>query len=74
MTDQQFFGLSDTAVAQIAKILQIGILSGTDITDNLRQMRLVADEASGLLVPTAEYTEAFENNIAEMLKEASSDD
>ena len=39
--------LNDEVIAHIAKLLQIAILSGTDIVDNLRQIQL--KEANGEL-------------------------
>jgi len=60
--------LDDSAIAQIAKILQMAILSGTDIVDHLRQVQLVEDNGSLFLDP--EYAEMFEENIESMLQEA----
>ena len=35
--------LSDDVIAQLVKLLQLAILTGTDISDNLRTLRLVSD-------------------------------
>ena len=40
MDQTQTFNLDDTTIAQIAKCLQVAILTGTDIADNLRQLQL----------------------------------
>ena len=60
------FKLSDESIAHIAKILQIAILSGTDIVDHLRLLELTKDE-DNYLVPTKEASETFAKNIEEML-------
>ena len=39
MTEQTTYTLDDDAISQIAKALQIAILTGTDIVDNLRQIK-----------------------------------
>ena len=35
--------LGDPTIAQVARLLQLAILSGTDVTDHLRTLRLVVD-------------------------------
>ena len=52
--------LNDEVIAHIAKLLQIAILSGTDIVDNLRQIQL--KEANGELYLNTEYFEQSESN------------
>jgi len=59
--------LSDNAIAQIAKLLQVAILSGTDVVDHLRMLRLSLDD--GRLVPDSKYLETFENQLESMMKE-----
>ena len=61
------FKLSDASIAHIAKILQIAILTGTDIVDHLRLLELSKDE-DNYLVPTKEASEKFSKNIEEMLQ------
>jgi len=59
--------LNDTTIAQIAKCLQVAILTGTDIADNLRQIQLeVKDNKVGV---TDNYLSVFEQNIERMLSE-----
>ena len=58
--------LSDDAIVTIAKILQVGILTGTDIVDNLRLVELTLNE-SGTLDPSDEFLENFDQNIEKML-------
>lgn len=58
---------SDDVIAKIAQVLQIAILSGTDIVDNLRTMRLVVEGDE--LVCDPDFLEVFEQNIQVMMSE-----
>ena len=49
--------LSDNVISNIAKLVQIAILTGTDIVDNLRTLRLTLDGDS------LEVHEDFEKNL-----------
>jgi hypothetical protein len=62
------FTLNDTTVAQIAKCLQVAILTGTDIADNLRTLQLELKE-DGKAGVTDNYLEIFNNNIDKLLSE-----
>ena len=61
------YSLSDSAIGQIAKVLQITILTGTDITDNLRLMKFVNNE--GVLDLDPEYEKTFNNNVEKMMSD-----
>ena len=63
------YKLSDTSIAQVAKLLQVAMLTGTDIVDNLRTLELVGKD--GLLDPTPEFMQKVENNVESMLEELS---
>ena len=60
------YRLSDDTIGQIARLLQIAILSGTDIVDNLRTLTVVVDE-SGTLSPDPEYLNQFDQNLNKMI-------
>jgi hypothetical protein len=60
------YRLSDDVVAAIARSLQIALLTGTDIVDNLRAIRVEIDNES--LVLTDAYRTAEQNNIDKMLQ------
>ena len=53
--------MSDDAISAIAKLLQVAILTGTDIVDNLRTLRLTVDGDQLTVSPT--FVENFERNI-----------
>tara|TARA_R110000824_G_scaffold60853_14_gene162443 strand:+ start:21655 stop:21867 length:213 start_codon:yes stop_codon:yes gene_type:complete len=60
--------LSDNSIAQLVRVLQLAILTGTDITDNIRTMRFVNED--GILDPHPEYAENFENNLQKLQEES----
>tara|TARA_R100000008_G_C3585955_1_gene172282 strand:- start:401 stop:616 length:216 start_codon:yes stop_codon:yes gene_type:complete len=60
--------LSDNSISQLVRVLQLALLTGTDITDNLRTMRFVDED--GILDPDPEYSENFENNLEKLREEA----
>jgi hypothetical protein len=61
------YRLSDDTIGQIAKLLQVAIITGTDIVDNLRTIRLKVGEGEQL-EPTADYLENFERNLNKMIE------
>ena len=60
--------MSDDAIAAIAKLLQVAILTGTDIVDNLRTLRLSVD--GDQVTVSRGFLESFEKNVQKMLEEA----
>ena len=56
--------LHDSTIAQIVRLVQLGIITGTDVSDQLRTLECL--ENSGKLVPNPEYMEVFEKNLAAM--------
>ncbi|MHA2021849.1 MAG: hypothetical protein ACW96N_09050 [Candidatus Thorarchaeota archaeon] len=62
------YQFSDDLIGQIAKSLQIAILTGTDIIDHLRQIHVSPDE-NDRLVMTDDFREMFEEQLASMLEQ-----
>ena len=60
------YKLSDNTIAQVAKLLQVALLTGTDIVDNLRTMRLTLN--GDALEPDAEYLANFESNLNKLIE------
>ena len=58
--------LADSAIAQIARLLQVAILTGTDVVDNLRTLRLT--ETDGKLEASDDHIQAFNDNLQSMLE------
>ena len=61
------YKLSDSTIAQLAKLLQVALLTGTDVVDNLRTMELIVE--GDLLEPSQEFLEQNEENVRSMLGE-----
>tara|TARA_B100000676_G_C17944303_1_gene768298 strand:- start:168 stop:452 length:285 start_codon:yes stop_codon:yes gene_type:complete len=67
MSTQNELTLTDDAISSIAKLLQVAILTGTDIVDNLRTLQLVQE--GDKLTVSPNFVESFENNVQNMLSE-----
>ena len=59
---------NDEVIAHIAKILQMALITGTDIVDHLRM--IVLDEKKEMLCLNETYNENNEINIQKMIDEA----
>ena len=59
--------LHDTTIGHIAKLLQMSILTGTDIIDHLRMLKLTIGEGDFLHVEE-EYESVFNESIEKMLQ------
>jgi hypothetical protein len=68
MSETKVFKFSDDTIGQIAKILQMAILTGTDVVDNLRMFEVYED--NGSLFPSDDYASKFEGNVEKLLEEA----
>lgn len=65
---KKVYKLSDDSISQVAKLLQVALLTGTDIVDNLRTLELCVVKES--LVPSPDYLENFETNLSKMIEQA----
>jgi len=57
--------LSDEVIGEIAKQLQVAILTGTDVVDNLRLIELETREDDNLYLTEA-YSDISEKNIKKL--------
>ena len=65
------YNLSDQIIAEVSRLLQVAILTGTDVVDNLRLLEVQDDsDQEGMLVLTDAYIERSESNINKMLEQA----
>lgn len=62
--------LHDNTIGHIAKLVQVAILTGTDVIDHLRMVTLREEE--GMLLVDQEYLDVFEDQIQKMLNNAAS--
>ena len=60
--------LHDNTIGHIAKLVQVAILTGTDVIDHLRMVTL--REEDGMLLVEQEYLDVFEDQIQKMLYNA----
>lgn len=60
--------LTDEVIAHVAKILQLALISGTDIVDHMRMIVLHEDDDQ--LYLDEDYVKNSEANIEKMLQEA----
>jgi len=59
--------LTDSVIVHIAKLLQLSMLTGTDIVDHMRMITLT--EREGSLFLDEDYETLSEQNIMKMLRE-----
>ena len=64
------YKLSPQSIAQIVQLIQLGILTGTDVSDQLRTFRLCVDEETETLMPSKDFVESYNSNIAKMAEKA----
>lgn len=59
--------LTDDSISQLVRVLQLAMLTGTDIVDNMRQMRFVENEDQ-MISPDPAYVEEFEAGLVRLEK------
>lgn len=63
------FRLSDSAIAHVAQLLQLALITQSDVTQHLRTMLLDGGE-DGTLTVNPEYAQSFEKEIERLLAAA----
>jgi len=66
--EQNTYRLGDDVIAVIRELIQLSLLTGTNIVDHMRAVRVEVIE--GAVVPTEEYIAAYNAQIEEMGKQA----
>ena len=61
--------LHDNTIGHIAKLIQMAILTGTDVIDHLRMLELQEDD-NNMLVLQKDYVEVFDNSLQKMIENA----
>jgi len=70
MSKQEELILSDATIGHIAQLLQMAILTGTDIIDHLRMAKFTASQnVNGRLELHPDYYESFHTNIQRMMED-----
>lgn len=62
------YTLSDQSIAMLLQLLQLGILTGTDVSDHFRTFRMVLDGSS--LHPDPDFETQFNENMQRMRSQA----
>lgn len=62
--------MSDDMIAVIRELVQLSLLTGTNIVDHLRAITCEVDADTSKLVPTEEYVEAYNDMIEDLVKKA----
>jgi DNA-binding ferritin-like protein len=69
MESTSTYTMDDTTIGHVAQLLQLAILTGTDIIDHFRSAHFaVSDE--GIISLHPEYAENFDSNLQKMLATA----
>lgn len=66
------FTLSDNSISHIAQLVQVAILTGTDIIDHMRMVNFESND-EGQLVLNEEYSNRFNETINDMLSSVNRD-
>lgn len=72
MSERKIYRLSDSLIGQIRDLIQLAILTRTNIIDHFRILRLEASPDPGKdsdLVLTPEYVEYYNNTIKKLAEE-----
>lgn len=60
--------LHDSTIAHVAKLVQLAMITGTDIIDHLRMMKLTKSEDDDMIYIDKEYDKIHNLSINEMIK------
>jgi len=64
------YKLNDTTIMQVVRLIQMGMLTGTDVVDQLRTLELSVGEDKKTLVLSPDYAEQFDENINKLVSMA----
>ena len=70
-TTNEVHVFSDDLIATMAKLIQVAILTGTDVYDHLRTMQCVIND-QGQIATSPDFSEKLNQEIASMLERAQS--
>ena len=64
------FKMGDDLIAVVRELVQLSILTGTNIVDHLRAIHIEVDPETGKLIPTVQYVEAYNEMVQDLQKQA----
>ena len=65
MEESQSYNFSNKTIKAIVQLFQLGILTGTDVSDQMRTMRVFVND-EGQVEPTSDFLEMFEGNLKKL--------
>jgi|APGre2960657404_1045060.scaffolds.fasta_scaffold261821_2 hypothetical protein len=65
------YKLDDSTIGLFAQLIQLALLTGTDVVDNFRAVHLSIGD-SGKLIPDPAFREQFDANIQKLMDHVSS--
>lgn len=68
--ERKIYQLDDSVLAQVVRLIQLGFLTGTDVVDHMRQLKLEEGLKAGSLVLTPEYVKYDKDVINKLLDSA----
>ena len=63
------YKIDDNVIAHIARLLQVSMLTGTDIVDHIRMIRLKSSEDANLILDN-DYADVFDVSLDSMIENA----
>jgi hypothetical protein len=63
------YKLHDSTIGLFAQLIQLALLTGTDVVDNFRTVQLV-DDGNGNLIPDPAFHDQFMVNINRLIEQA----
>jgi hypothetical protein len=66
--------LGDDLLAVIRELVQLAMLTGTNLVDHFRQIRVEVDKETNKLIPTEEYLEEYSRLVLELVARAKAQD
>lgn len=70
-SDRKVFKLSDDAILMVRELIQLSLLTGTNIVDHFRAFQLEPVEGkTHMLSPTPEYIEAYNAMVIKLNEDA----
>lgn len=68
MKEKEIFKLGDDLIGVLRELIQLSILTGTNIVDHMRAIRVEVVDST--VVPTEEYIEAYNQQIKDLNQKA----
>lgn len=69
MSDKKVLKLGDDLIAVVRELVQLSLLTGTNIVDHLRAIHVEVDDETKKLIPTNEYINSYNEMILNLQKQ-----